>query len=129
MFFVLVGAKSVSYAQSSPVLFFCERYDEYRGEIGVSDRFTKGYLTIMVKADKPLGLKDVHIQFDKYDCDAGKFNFYKKFDFTVDPGMKYIYFSKNESSDLRFDEVGFYRVFLLDNNNETVSSSLIEIIE
>jgi len=43
--------------------------------------------------------------------------------------MKYIFFAKNDSSDLLFGEPGFYRVFLLNENNENVTSSLIEIIE
>ncbi|WP_337867039.1 hypothetical protein [Ignavibacterium sp.] len=42
--------------------------------------------------------------------------------------MKYGFFSKNEESDLRFDDPGFYRVFLLDEDDKTVASSLIEII-
>lgn len=127
--FTIIGIKSSAYAQSHPILYFCERYDQDRGEIGVTDRFTKGYLTVMVKADEPLGLRDVHIQFDKYDCNTNTFNFYKRFSYTLQPDMKYIYFSKTEISDMSFDEPGIYRVFLLDDHNETVSSGLVEIIE
>ena len=57
--------KTNSYAQQYPVLYFCESYGS-GGETGVSDRFTKGYLTVMVKADGPLGLRDCSIQMDKY---------------------------------------------------------------
>jgi len=42
--------------------------------------------------------------------------------------MKYVYFSKNSESDMKFDDPGFYRVFLLDNRDKTVASALIEII-
>jgi len=45
--FILLGMKSATFAQSSPIMYFCERYDADRGEIGISDRFTKGYLTVM----------------------------------------------------------------------------------
>jgi len=43
--------------------------------------------------------------------------------------MKYVYFAKNEDSDLKFEEAGFYRVFLLDHRDKTVASALIEIID
>ena len=33
---------------------------------GISDRFTTGYLTVMVKCNYALGLSDVQIQFDKW---------------------------------------------------------------
>lgn len=112
-------------AQSSPVLYFCEEYSSTLGEIGISDRFTTGYLTVMVKASNPLGLSDVSIQFDKYNCRTNTFEYYKKFPYTVSPSMDYIYFA---GDDLSFDTPGIYRVFLLDASNRTVASSLIEII-
>lgn len=115
-------------AQSEPILYFCERYDSQDGEVGVSDRFTTGHLTVMVKSDYALGLEDVSIQFDKYNFRSGNFEYYKKFNYTVDPDMKYIFFSKNDESDMSFDDPGIYRVFLLDDNDKTVASSIIEII-
>ncbi len=125
---LLFGMQAVSYAQSSPVMFFCERYDSKYGEVGISDRFTTGYLTVMVKANDALGLTDCHIQFDKYNPDSYSFEYYKKYDFTVRPSMKYIYFSKNENADMKFEDPGIYRVFLLDSRDKTVASALIEII-
>jgi len=123
------GFRTQIVAQSEPVLYFCEHYDSDKGEVGVSDRFTKGYLTVMVKCDHALGLEDVHIQFDKYNFRTGQFDFYKKYDYTVEKDMSYIFFAKNSESDMKFDETGFYRVFLLDNNNTTIASALIEIID
>ena len=117
-----------AFAQAEPVMYFCERYDDYDGEIGVADRFTKGYITVMVKADDALRLKDVAIQYDKYDFRTGKFEYYKKFYFTVDRDMKYIFFARNDESDMEFEDPGFYRVFLLDEDDKTVASALIEII-
>ncbi len=119
--------KTNSYAQQYPVLYFCETYGS-DGEIGVSDRFTKGYLTVMVKADGPLGLRDCSIQMDKYNCSSGTFKYYKKFPYKIDPDMKYVYFAKNDESDMSFDDTGIYRVFLLDHNGRTVASGLVEII-
>ncbi|WP_337872795.1 hypothetical protein [Ignavibacterium sp.] len=128
VFALMFAANTISYAQSQPVLYFCERYDSRKGEVGVSDRFTTGSLTVMVKSDYALNLTDVAIQYDKYNERTGNFDYYKKFYFTIEPDMKYVFFSKNEESDLRFDDPGFYRVFLLDEDDKTVASSLIEII-
>ncbi len=94
----------------------------------MSDRFTRGAITVVVKCDYALKLEDVAIQYDRYNDRTGKFEYYKKFYFTVNPDMKYIYFSKNDESDMNFEDSGFYRVFLLDENDKTVASSLIEII-
>jgi len=124
---LLLGYTARLSAQNTPVLYFCERYTS-DGEVNISDRFYTGYLTVMVKSDYALGLKDVSLQFDKYNCRTGKFDYYKKFDFTVQPDMKYIYFERNSESDMRFDDTGIYRVFLLDNHGKTVTSGLIEII-
>ena len=118
-----------TFAQSEPVLYFCERYDNDDGEVGVSDRFTTGYITVMVKCDYELRLDDVSIQYDKYNERSGDFEYYKKFDFSVDRDMKYIFFERNDDSDMEFEDPGFYRVFLLDEDGKTVASALVEIIE
>jgi hypothetical protein len=128
MFLSFFAMYSNAFAQSEPVMYFCERYDDYDGEIGVSDRFTKGYITVMVKADAELRLRDVAIQYDKYNERNGKFEYYKKFNFTIERDMKYVFFERNDDSDMEFEETGFYRVFLLDDDDRTVASALIEII-
>lgn len=128
-FFILVGFQVSATAQSEPVLYFCEKYDSQYGEVGVSDRFTTGYLTVMVKSDYALNLSDCSIQFDKYNFRTGKFEYYKNYEYSVDRDMKYIFFAKNETSDMKFNDPGFYRVFLLDHRDKTVASALIEIIE
>jgi hypothetical protein len=129
MFLSLLVINSNTFAQSEPVMYFCERYDDYDGEIGVSDRFTVGYITVMVKSDNSLNLKDVAIQYDKYNERNGKFEYYKKFNFTIKRDMKYVFFERNDDSDMEFEEPGFYRVFLLDDDDKTVTSALIEIID
>jgi hypothetical protein len=125
-FFVM---NTVTFAQAEPVLYLCEKYDDYDGEIGVADRFTTGYVTVMVKADDPLRLRDVSIQYDKYNFRTGDFEYYKKFDFSVDRDMKYIFFARNDESDMEFENPGFYRVFLLDEEDRTVASTMVEIID
>jgi hypothetical protein len=129
MFLSLIVINSNTFAQAEPVMYFCERYDDYDGEIGVSDRFTTGYITVMVKSDSELRLKDVAIQYDKYNERNGKFEYYKKFYFTITRDMKYVFFARNDESDMEFEEPGFYRVFLLDEDDKTVTSALIEIID
>jgi hypothetical protein len=119
--------ESTVFAQNEPVMYFCEKYGR-SGEIGVSDRFTTGYLTVMVKSDYALGLDDVSIQFDKYNYRTDDFEYYEKFHYSVDPDMNYIYFEKNDESDMNFKDPGVYRVFLLDDRDKTVTSALIEII-
>ena len=127
LLFTFVGMDISVLAQNEPVLYFCEKYGR-NGEEGVSDRFTTGYITVMVKCDYALNLDDVSIQYDKYNFRTGDFEYYKKFDFNVQPDMKYIYFSRNDESDMEFEDPGFYRVFLLDDRDRTVTSALIEII-
>ena len=127
LLFTFIGMNVSVLAQNEPVLYFCEKYGR-NGEEGVSDRFTTGYITVMVKSDYALNLDDVSIQYDKYNFRTGDFEYYKKFDFSVQPDMKYIYFSRNDESDMEFEDPGFYRVFLLDDRDRTVTSALIEII-
>ena len=130
VFFLLIftGLKLEVFAQEFPVMYFCEKNGN-NGEVGISVRFTVGYITVVEKSEYKLNLRSVHVEFDKYDCRKDQFNFYKKFEFTLEPDMKYVYFSKNDESDMSFDEPGFYRVFLLDDADETVASAIVEIID
>ncbi len=128
LFALFLGVNQNIIAQNEPVLYFCEKYGN-DGEVGVSDRFTTGYLTVMVKCDYALDLEDCSIQFDKYNTRSKNFEYYKKFSYVVEPDMKYIFFERNDESDLKFEEAGFYRVFLLDDRDKTVASALIEIID
>ncbi len=128
LLFVFAGLRTEVLAQESPVMYFCEKYGK-NGEVGISDRFTTGYLTVVVKSEYKMKLKDVSIQFSKYNFKKDEFEYYKKFSYTLEPDMKYVYFSKNDESDMSFDEPGFYRVYLLDDEDETVASAIIEIID
>jgi hypothetical protein len=127
LLFSFFAMHSTVFAQEEPVMYFCEKYGR-NGEVGVSDRFTTGYLTVMVKSDYALRLDDVAIQLDKYNFRTGEFEFYKKFSYEIDLDMKYVFFEKNDDSDMEFEDPGFYRVFLLDDRDRTVASAIIEII-
>lgn len=119
----VLGFTSNINAQSSPVMYFCEKYSSGGGEVGIGDRFYAGPITVMVKSKYAIGLTDCSIQLDKYN--GYSFDYYKKIDFDVSSDMDYIYFS---SDDLRVDSPGIYRCFLLDRRKNTVASALIEII-
>ena len=123
----IFALESTVFAQDEPVMYFCEKYGR-NGEVGVSDRFTTGYLTVIVKSDYALRLDDVAIQLDKYNFRTGEFEYYKKFNYTIELDMKYVFFEKNDDSDMKFEDPGFYRVFLLDDRDRTVASAIIEII-
>ena len=127
LLFSFIAMHSTVFAQEEPVMYFCEKYGR-DGEVGVSDRFTTGYLTVMVKSDYALRLDDVAIQLDKYNFRTGEFEYYKKFYYNIDLDMKFVFFTKNDESDMEFEDPGFYRVFLLDDRDRTVASAIIEII-
>ena len=128
LFALFLGVNQNIFAQNEPVMYFCEKYGN-SGERGVSDRFTTGYLTVVVKSDYALDLEDCSIEFQLYNSRSKKFELYKTFNFVLDPDSKYVYFEKNSESDMSFEESGFYRVFLLDNRDKTVASALIEIVD
>jgi hypothetical protein len=116
------------FAQSEPVLYFCERYENQRGEVNVSDRFTTGSLTVMARSDNELNLEECFIKLEKWDPVSEEFQTYKTFRYSVEPDMNYIYFSKTDVNDMNFEEPGFYRVSLFDELESAVASALIEII-
>jgi len=128
MFYLFISTNSNTFAQVEPAMYFCDRYDDYDGEIGVKDRFYKGPITVMVKCDYALNLTNAKIQYDRYNFRSGKFEYYKSFDFDVSSDMKYIFFAPTSGNSMEFDDAGFYRVFLLDEDGNTVASALIEII-
>ena len=124
----IFSSEFTAFAQNEPIMYFCDKF-ESSGAVGVSDRRTVGNVTIVVKSNYAMGLGDITIQFDKYDCRTDEFEYHDKFYFSVDPRKKLIFLEKNEENDLKFREVGIYRVFLLDERDRTVASALIEIIE
>ncbi|MFZ0453946.1 MAG: hypothetical protein WCE54_01095 [Ignavibacteriaceae bacterium] len=127
LFFLLVS--SLLKAQSSPVMYFCERYDQEKGEIGINDTFPIGDITVMVKSSHELGLKHVHIRFDMWDTISHSFNIYKKFNFTINPDMKYVFFSENDESDMKLDKPGFYKVYLLNDSDKVAASAIVQILK
>ena len=126
LFFFLLFLFSLSafcntgYAQSSPVMYFCEKYSVKYGEIGISNKFTVGALTMAIKSDIPLPNGKLQVQYDKYNSGSGSFEYYSRSSVKGVNNKKYF--------DIAFKEPGIYRVFLLSPANKTIASALIEII-
>ncbi|MCF7794300.1 MAG: hypothetical protein K9N09_05675 [Candidatus Cloacimonetes bacterium] len=110
-------------AQSCDLLYFCTRYDATEGEISAGDRFFTGDLTVVTLLEAPIFYTKIYVQLDKYNPREGDFEYYNDYEFDVDPDLDYIYFDN-----INFGEAGFYRVFLLDPNRNTITSAIVEII-
>ena len=118
--FMPVVFQAITYAQSSPIMYFCEKHSDKYGEIGVSNKFTVGTLTLVIKSDIPLPNGNFQVQYDKYNSGSGNFEYYSKSSIKGANNKKYF--------DIAFKEPGIYRVFLLSSSNKTIASALIEII-
>jgi hypothetical protein len=77
----------------------------------------------MAKLAKEIYYTKITVQLDKYNPREGKFEYYNAFPFDTESDMTYIFFN-----DIEFNDKGFYRVFLLDPNKNTITSALVEII-
>ncbi|HEY5124184.1 MAG TPA: hypothetical protein VIL99_02515 [Ignavibacteria bacterium] len=116
----LLGCGKITSLFKGDKLYFCEKYDPVKGEIGESDKFTTGYLTVMVKLSKPIGVTDVDINV----TDIKKNEVVNTQPFTVTSEMTYIYFDK-----VTFDKTGKYKVSLLKKDGTVIVTGEIEIIE
>ncbi len=103
-------------------LYFCEKYDAVKGEIGESSKFTTGTLTVMVDlrpSKTKIGVSDVNINItDKATGEA-----IETLPFTVQPNMDYIYFN-----DVAFNKAGKYKVSCLKKDGTVVVSGEVEIV-
>jgi hypothetical protein len=110
-------------AISCDLLYFCAEYTEDEEEIDCGDRFYVGNVNIMVNLESAIYYTTVRIQLDKFDPRSNEFAYFEDYEFDVESDMDYINFGK-----IYFGEKGFYRVFLLDPYDETITSALVEII-
>ncbi|CAN5593307.1 hypothetical protein BH10BAC5_BH10BAC5_07330 [soil metagenome] len=108
--------------KSENSLYFCESYDPVKGEIGKSDKFTTGSLTVMVdlrpKKEK-IGVTDVDINI----TDIKKNEVISTNPYTVSANMDYIFFNN-----VTFDKLGTYKVSLLKKDASVVVSGVVEIV-
>jgi|WetSurMetagenome_2_1015567.scaffolds.fasta_scaffold13090_4 hypothetical protein len=117
---ILGCSKFTSLFKSGDRLYFCERYDAVKGEINEADKFTTGYLTVMVKLSKPIGVTDVDVNI----TDIKTNEVVETKPFTVTKEMDYIYFDN-----VTFDKPGKYKVSLLKKDKTVVVTGEIEITE
>lgn len=114
------------------LLYFCEEYDPVKGEIGKSDRFTTGWLTVMLdlrESGKTIGVTDVEIRISKIKDASGKKiseKILKTIKFTVEPDFEYIYFT--DKKNLKFDTPGAYKVTLMDKKGNLIAKGEVEIV-
>jgi len=103
-------------------LYFCEKYDPVKGEIGESSKFTTGTLTVMVDlrpTKTKIGVDDVNINVtDKASGEA-----VETLPFTVQPNMDYIYFN-----DVAFSKPGKFKVSCLKKDGTVIATGEIEIV-
>lgn len=108
-------------------LYFCE---DYKGkEIGVSDRFTPGWLTVMVKTDEPLGVGKVELRLTKVkDADGNKISekIMDTVPFDIQPDWDYTYFQDKDR--LRFSSPGTYKVTLQKTDGTPMLSGEVEVV-
>ena len=104
-------------------LYFCE---DYQGrEINVSERFSTGWLTVMVKLDKPIGVGKVDIRLEKM-SDGKPVKIIDTIPFDVPADNDYIYFQ--DKKNLKFSSPGDYRVTLLKKDGTPIVSGDVTII-
>lgn len=104
-------------------LYFCEEYRNGK-EIGVSDVFTipsaGGYLTVMIKLDKPIGVGKVDLRISKKT--GGSEKIIETIPFDVQPDWDYIHFDE-----ITFKTDGMHKVTLMKPDGTPVASGEVEI--
>src|SRR5260221_1996511 len=110
--FVVFGFSVNSFPQNGPVMYFCEKYDN--GENGVDNKFHAGPLTVVVKSEYALGLKDANLHIEKYNFTSAAFEATNNITFTVTPDKKYLALASKE---LSLDSPGIYKIYLFDNSS------------
>ncbi len=114
-------------------LYFCEEYDvDNSEEIGVSDKFTPGWLTVMLDmrdAGRTIGCKKVYLEIYKItdeEENSIKPVKMKTIEFNVSASYDYIYFKDTDK--LKFKTPGIYRVRLLDSRKNFVAENTVKIV-
>jgi hypothetical protein len=117
LFVLTVSCSKLKDITAGDRLYFCERYDNK--EIGVSDKFTTGKLTVMVKLKKPIGVSSVDINIT--DLATGKP--VETIPFEVSSQWDYIHFD-----DVEFRTPGKYKVSCLKKDGTVIVSGEVEIV-
>jgi hypothetical protein len=105
-------------------LYFCEDYVDGE-EIGVSDRFTPGWLTIMVKTDEPFGVGKVEVRIVKIRKD-GTEKIIDTVPFDVQADWDYTYFQDKKR--ISFKTPGDYKVTLQKVDGTPIVSGEVTVV-
>ena len=113
------------------LLYFCEDYVNGK-EIGKSDVFTPGYLTVMVNlksVKRTLGTGKVELRLTKIKDEDGRTisdEIIETIPFNVEPDWDYTYFQDKEK--LGFREPGTYKVTLMKTDGSPICSGQVKVI-
>ncbi len=112
-------------------LYFCEQYKNGE-EVGVSKRFTPGWLTVMVDtrpAGTTLGVGKVELRLTKIKDASGSTiseKIIKTIPFDVQADWDYTYFTDKDN--LKFSSPGTYRVTCQKKDGTPIVSGEVEIV-
>jgi hypothetical protein len=122
-------SNNTSAGTMSGKLYFCEDYKNGE-EIGVSERFTPGWLTVMVKTDEPLGISKAELRLSKVaDANGDKISeqILTTIPFDIQPNWTYTYFQDKDK--LKFSSPGTYRVILQKTDGTPLLSNDVEVVK
>lgn len=131
LFFLVCSYIVVSDSHSQvKSLYFCEKYENGR-EIGISDKFTTGWLTVMLdlrESGESIGVSSVDILIIKINDNSGK-EVCDTIDFVpfdVEPDWDYIYFTDEER--LIFEDAGTYNVVCITKSGTPIANGEVQIV-
>ena len=116
---------------SNKALYFVEEYKDGK-EIGKSDKFTPGWLTVMIDLrddKKTLGTGKIELKLSQIKDASGKEIGEKILNivpFDVQADWNYTFFTDKEN--LKFEEPGTYRVVCQKTDGTSISSGIVEIV-
>jgi hypothetical protein len=123
--------ESSSKKEGGAKLYFCEQYKNGE-EVGVSERFTPGWLTVMVDtrpAGTKLGTGKVELKLSKIKDASGddiSEKIIRTVPFDVQADWDYTYFT--DKKNLKFDTPGTYRVVCQKKDGTPIATGEVEVV-
>lgn len=123
--------ESSSKKEGEAKLYFCEQYKNGE-EVGVSERFTPGWLTVMVDtrpAGTKLGTGKVELKLSKIKDASGddiSEKIIRTVPFDVQADWDYTYFT--DKKNLKFDTPGTYRVVCQKKDGSPIATGEVEVV-
>lgn len=123
--------ESSSKKEGEAKLYFCEQYKNGE-EVGVSDRFTPGWLTVMLDtrpAGTKLGTGKVELKLSKIKDASGddiSEKIIRTVPFDVQADWDYTYFT--DKKNLKFDSPGTYKVVCQKKDGTPIATGSVEVV-